>query len=113
MSSIKVGNLEIMIQDIEGLWTLNQSLQIAEKVGDGWRLPYDIEMVRYFKELYSLGILGIKPEEAYWAGMGLTKASGTNVYAEGWIWWIDKKSTGWDRNNGNNKGRVRLVRDLR
>lgn len=113
MSSIKVGNLEIMIQDIEGLWTLNQSLQIAEKVGDGWRLPYDIEMVRYFKELHSLGILGIKPEEAYWAGMGLTKASGTNVYAEGWIWWIDKKNIGWDRSNANNKGRIRLVRDLR
>jgi hypothetical protein len=106
------GNIEIMSKDVPGLLTLNQTLELISKIGDGWRLPMRTEEVHYFMNIHSLGILNFEPREAYWAGMGMDKSPGTGVYVEGWAWWIDDRSVGWDRSNGNNTLRVRLLRDI-
>ena len=108
-----VGNIEIMGEDISDLLTLNQALEVAKKLGDGWRLPMRIEEVNYFQQLHVLGVFGFKPEEAYWAGMGRDMDVATrSIVVEGWAWWIDNKSVGWDRASALNKLRVRLVRDI-
>ena len=107
-----VGNIEIMGEDISDLLTLNQALEVAKKLGDGWRLPMRIEEVNYFQQLHVLGVFGFKPEEAYWAGMGRQMDPLDPIVVEGWSWWIDDKSVGWDRTSAPNRLRVRLVRDI-
>jgi hypothetical protein len=46
--NLRVGNIEIMGRDILGFLTLNQALDEAKRLGDGWRLPTRTEEVNYF-----------------------------------------------------------------
>ena len=57
-------------------------------------------------------ILNFDSREAYWSGMAMDKSPYTELYSEAWIWWIDDKKVEWDRINGENKLRVRLLRDI-
>ena len=54
-STIKIGNLEVMTEDLEGRYTWDDAMKACADLGDGWRLPTKDELNLLYENKEKIG----------------------------------------------------------
>jgi len=101
-NSTIIENLEVYNQDL-GQMRWDVATDLAEKLGEGWRLPTKEEFINI---LYpnKAKIPNIKEDETYWSSI-------ENDFYEAWFLFFGGGGT--DYGDKNNENYVRLVRDVK
>ena len=63
-STIKIGNLEVMTEDLEGRYTWDDAMKACADLGDGWRLPTKDELNTLYQNKDKIGGYAKNP---YWS----------------------------------------------
>ena len=63
-STIKIGNLEVMTEDLEGRYTWDDAMKACADLGDGWRLPTKDELNTLYQNKDKIGGFAI---DYYWS----------------------------------------------
>ena len=54
-STVKIGNLEVMTEDLEGSMKWDEALRVCADLGDGWRLPTKEELKMLYENRDKIG----------------------------------------------------------
>ena len=54
-STVKIGNLEVMTEDLEGKMTWEDAMKACADLGDGWRLPTKDELNTLYQNKDKIG----------------------------------------------------------
>ena len=63
-STVKIGNLEVMTEDLEGSMKWDEAMKACADLGDGWRLPTKEELKMLYQNKNEIGGFTVN---AYWS----------------------------------------------
>ena len=67
-STVKIGNLEVMTEDLEGKMTWEDAMKACADLGDGWRLPTKDELNTLYQNKDKIGGFA---DYGYWSSTEL------------------------------------------
>lgn len=97
-STVKIGNLEVMTEDLEGLMKWDEAVKACADLGDGWRLPTKDELNLLYENKEKIGGFA---SNVYWSS-----SEYTNLFA-----WEQGFLSGFQASD--DKGYTRYVRAVR